>query len=341
MFEEREERVWVVFALLLLGLAVGGTVFVASEGEVGVTGAFVDVRTSDIVGGDGFLQGSTVEIQYAVETEVAGQVKFLVDGEREAQSGVPVDGSGTTQQTYTYRADSLSVGNHTYKAVFEAADGTTYDTPSKQIQIVESEERIKTGTEPSVRPQEPQDPPISFGRSFETEYFPNYGFRSEKTFPLVNNRDEELLVTVEVPPTNDCQYVLVQENPSRTSEFGKRGNYELPPADEGVRKVQTRKEFQIAFAVPEKERFEAGEVDTINCPLRVTNGATSDEQELQVVADPSASGVTRGLTNIQKAIASDSTTPILIGGISLLALFIIGVLATRFSVSLDSLKVWE
>jgi hypothetical protein len=341
-YSKRQKAAGVVLLLVLVQVVlIAG--FTQSDMGPESSGAFVDVRTSDIVGGDAFLEGSTIEIQYAVESEVAGQVKFKVDGANEVVRDVAVGDTGATQQTFTYRADDLGVGNHTYQAVFEAADGNSYRSVPKEITVVESRQDLKTGTEPrtDTRPAQPTDPPVSFGRDFEREYFPRFGFKQEKTFPIINNREEDLLVEVEVPASPSCQYVQVQESPARSADFGKVGNYELPPADEGVRKVQTRKEFQVRFLIPEEEVWNNNELDEIECEVRVNTGASSQTQTMVLKADPSSSVLARSLGGFRRSVVSGEAVSV--GGVSLSPLitallvlgilFLLGVIAARLDFS--------
>jgi len=281
---------------------------------VGSAAAFAQVRTSDIVGGNAFVEGETIKIDYAVETSVAGTIQFKIDGNNKATDDVYVSG-GSTENTYTYRTDSLDPGTHQYWAVFEDSNGDTFKTPKKEIEIVKSENApdSQTPTQPTVTPA--TDPVVEYWNDFEREYFPSYGFKQEKTFPIINNRDQEVFVSMKVPNTADgCQYIRLQENNGRNADFGKNARYELPPESSGVYKTQTRKEFQIQFLIPTEEKWQQAGLNEIRCNIQVETSA-GEVEDMTVVAQPTKSTLAK-ITGDFKEYASGAKS-LSVGGVKI------------------------
>lgn len=303
---------------------------------IGSAAAFAQVRTSDIVGGNAFVEGETIEISYAVETSVAGDIQFKIDGTTKETDKVFVSG-GSTENTYTYRTSELSPGTHTYQAFFQASNGESFSSEQKQVKIVEPKNapESQTPTNPTVTPA--TDPAVEYGNDFEREYFPSFGFQQEKTFPVVNNRDQEVFVSMSVPNTaNGCQYIRLQENNGRNADFGKSARYELPEESQGVRKTQTRKEFQVQFNIPSQEKWQQAGLSEIRCDIAVDTSA-GEVEDMTLVAEPTESSLTKITGDFTKLatgnqkvnIAGTQLGLVPLAGIAFLVFVILGAITTR------------
>jgi hypothetical protein len=236
------------------------------------SGDFVRIQTSDIQGGNAFEQGTKVNIDYLVETNVGGKLHFVLDGKRVATE----EPFTQSEQTYTYRWDTTdtSIGEHTYKAEFVTSDDKVYDTETKTIQIVNETVEEDSTTEKTIIREGGGSQIYDNLIEFPTQrYTPNWGFETEKNFEIVNHRDKETFVNLEVPNTPGCQYVEIQsENAGASVSYGKKAIYELPPVSTDPSRSAVSIKPLMKISAPTQEQFENSALDMpITCELETEN----------------------------------------------------------------------
>lgn len=274
---------------------------------------YVVLQTSDISGGNAFEQGKTIQIDYAVDTNVGGTLYFEIDGQTEA-THTPTTGSS---HTYTYRMDTseYTLGEHTYSARFVTINENVFTTEQKAVEIVNATQDEDTKVvEKVIEKDGTFDNQVEFP---DQTYTPSWGVEQTKNFEIVNHVDEEEYVTVEVPDKPGCQYIDIQTNypdPGQNAEFSDKAVYKLPPVSTSPSKSSVSVKPLMKINPPTEEQFEDTGLNSITCKMDVEG---EDTGQFIVTLRPTDNVLLKTYTGVVKAVSPDNSSSFKLAGMEL------------------------